>query len=126
MKIDDIDGRTAIKSWLAGIPKPDQVLRRQDDGCYALFWKNPSLAEAPAHIVIDVHYTDTGYVLGHCFVKGWEGQLDMDDTEFSAKVAGIVPKKSPHGRWPDDPTHTITGGWGPKVPGNPNWTFREH
>jgi hypothetical protein len=37
-----------------------------------------------------------------------------------------VPAKSANGRWPDDPTHTITGGWGPQIPENTNWTVREH
>jgi hypothetical protein len=126
VKIDSPEGVSSINEWLKSITPPDQVLRRGQDGCYALMWTNPNLPGPPAHLVIDVHYTDSGYSLGHCFVNGWEGSLDMSSPLRKAKVAPSVPAKSANGRWPDDPTHTITGGWGPQIPENTNWTVREH
>jgi hypothetical protein len=126
VKIDNPEGVTAINDWLKNITQPNAVLRRSEDGCYALMWTNPNLPGNPAHLVIDMHYTDSGYELGHCFVQGWEGSLDMNSPLRKNKVAPKVPAKSANGRWPDDPTHTITGGWGPQIPENPNWTVREH
>ena len=126
MKIDNADGISAINEWLKSIAPPDEVLRRSADGCYALLWRTPKLPGDPQHLVIDVHYTDGGYALGSCFVSGWEGSLDMNSPLRKTKVAPRVPAKSTVGRWPDDPTHTITGGWGPQTPDNANWTVREH
>lgn len=120
-RVNDIDG------WLNNVPAPTGVLRRAEQGCYALFWANPALPGNPAHIVIDVHYTPQSFVLGHCFVKGWNGALNMgNQPALAAKVNPIVPPKSPNGLWPANPGVTITGGWGPNIPGNTNWTAREH